>query len=412
MSPTLSALVGRREGAPQAAETVRGRVPIAGCAGGPARSSGEAPVMGVERRGRVIRGCVRPINRTLLREELHGQAEVTRPSRSIFRSGTVWEAYEEVKANQGAPGWTRQSIEEFEKDLKDNLYKIWNRMSSGTLLSAPGAGGGDPETRRRRAPGCLGVPDRGRPDRADGGGPAPGGQGRADLPSRTPTATGRAGPRWTRSESCRERCWKHDWVIEFDIQKFFDSVRWDLIVKAVEAHTDAAVGDAVCEAVACRPAAAARWHPAGAGPRNPAGVGGLSRAGEPVHALRVRCCGWPGSSRPSGSNAMPTMLSCTARDARPRRSWRRCGTGWSEVGLRLHPDKTRIVYCKDGRRRGSYEHTAFTFLGFTFRAARGAVKDGQEVHCRFEPAISKDALKKIGARSAQSGGCTAGPTSP
>jgi len=48
----------------------------------------------------------------------------------------------------------------------------------------------------------------------------------------------------------------------------------------------------------------------------------------------------------------------------------------AEVGLKLHPDKTRVVYCKDGKRRGDYEHTGFTFLGFAFRARRHAARTG------------------------------------
>ena len=68
-----------------------------------------------------------------------------------------------------------------------------------------------------------------------------------------------------------------------------------------------------------------------------------------------------------------------------------------EVGLELHPDKTRIVYCKDGRRRGSYEHTAFTFLGYTFRPRGVRTKTGTMM-TGFKPAISRDALTKIGAR--------------
>ena len=67
-----------------------------------------------------------------------------------------------------------------------------------------------------------------------------------------------------------------------------------------------------------------------------------------------------------------------------------------QVGLRLHPDKTRIVYCQDGRRRASYEHTEFTFLGFTFRQRRSRSKDGKQFSS-FNPAISKPALKKISA---------------
>ena len=64
-----------------------------------------------------------------------------------------------------------------------------------------------------------------------------------------------------------------------------------------------------------------------------------------------------------------------------------------QVGLRLHPGKTRVVYCKDGKRRGSSEHTSFAFLGFTFRQRR-ARKAGNKFTA-FLPAISKGALKKI-----------------
>lgn len=49
----------------------------------------------------------------------------------------VWEAYEKVRANKGAPGVDKVSLAEFEKDLKNNLYKIWNRMSSGTYFPPP-----------------------------------------------------------------------------------------------------------------------------------------------------------------------------------------------------------------------------------------------------------------------------------
>jgi len=65
-----------------------------------------------------------------------------------------------------------------------------------------------------------------------------------------------------------------------------------------------------------------------------------------------------------------------------------------EVGLRLHPDKTRIVYRKDGKRRGDYEHTSFTFLGFTFRPRKARDTNGG-YFLSFQPAISKDALRKI-----------------
>jgi hypothetical protein len=68
-----------------------------------------------------------------------------------------------------------------------------------------------------------------------------------------------------------------------------------------------------------------------------------------------------------------------------------------EVGLRLHPDKTRIVYCKDSNRRGEHEHTSFTFLGFAFRPREARGKNGKSF-TSFSPAISPEALKAKSAR--------------
>ena len=148
----------------------------------------------------------------------------------------VWEAYRQVKANKGAAGVDGVSIEQFETDLKNNLYKIWNRMSSGSYFPAavkavqiPKPHGGGVRV--------LGVPTI------------------ADRIAQTVVARrlevkvepifhpDSYGYRPGRSAldavaACRQRCWKRDWVIDLDVQKFFDSVPWDLIVKAVQAHTD------------------------------------------------------------------------------------------------------------------------------------------------------------------------------
>jgi group II intron reverse transcriptase/maturase len=72
------------------------------------------------------------------------------------------------------------------------------------------------------------------------------------------------------------------------------------------------------------------------------------------------------------------------------------GDRMEQVGLRLHPDKTRIVYCQDGQRRGSHEHTSFTYLGYEFRQRAARNKHGQQFSA-FLPAISKHALKRISA---------------
>ena len=93
----------------------------------------------------------------------------------------VWEAYRQVKANQGAPGVDRVTIKEFETDLKNNLYRIWNRMSSGSYFPPPGEGGGNTEIAWRWGPRARCAHGRGQ-DRPDGGGPQAGGEGRTDLP--------------------------------------------------------------------------------------------------------------------------------------------------------------------------------------------------------------------------------------
>ena len=148
----------------------------------------------------------------------------------------VWEAYGKVKENQGASGVDGQSIEEFEVDLRGNLFRIWNRMSSGSYfpppvraveVPKPHDGGtrllGVPTVSDRIAQTVVArrIEERVEPVfHPDSYGYRP---GRSAL-----DAVG----------VCRQRCWKYDWVVEFDVRKFFDSVSWDLVVKAVQAHVD------------------------------------------------------------------------------------------------------------------------------------------------------------------------------
>jgi len=147
----------------------------------------------------------------------------------------VWEAYRQVKANQGAPGVDKVTIEEFETDLKNNLYRIWNRMSSGSYFPPPVKAVEIPKSHGGGVR-VLGVPTV------------------ADRIAQTVAARrleakvepifhpDSYGYRPGRSAldavaACRRRCWKRGWVIDLDVQAFFDSVPWDLMVKAVAAHT-------------------------------------------------------------------------------------------------------------------------------------------------------------------------------
>jgi RNA-directed DNA polymerase len=306
----------------------------------------------------------------------------------------VKEAWEEVRANKGAPGVDGQSLDEFEKDLKGNLYKVWNRMSSGSYfplpvrsVEIPKPHGGGTRT--------LGIPCVA--DRVAQTVVARHLMRRVD-PVFHPDSYGYRPGRSALDAvaRCRDRYWKRNWVIDLDVAKFFDSVRWDLLVKAMEAHTDA-----VWVILYVR-----RWLQA---PMQ-----------QPDGSLLVRDRGTP-----QGSPVSPVLANLFMHYAFDTWLAREFPGVWFEryaddavihcvterqatevlaaltdrmeqVGLRLHPDKTRIVYCKDGKRRNSYGHTAFTFLGYTFRARRSRDKKGQKF-LSFDPEISKEALKRLGA---------------
>ncbi|MBA3280388.1 MAG: group II intron reverse transcriptase/maturase [Geodermatophilaceae bacterium] len=304
----------------------------------------------------------------------------------------VWEAYEKVKANKGAPGVDGCSLEAFDEDLKNNLYRIWNRMSSGSYfpppvlaveIPKPNGGGtrvlGVPTVADRIAQTVVArrLEEKVEPIfHPDSYGYRP---GRSALDA---VAT------------CRKRCWKTDWVIDLDIQKFFDSVPWDLVVKAVEAHTD----QPWVLLYVKRWLVAPLQLPDGSLRERDRGTPQGS-AVSPVLAnlfLHYAFDVWIAREFPGVTFERyvdDAVVHCVSED-QAHTVVAAIADRMEQVGLRLHPDKTKIVYCQDGKRRGSYEHTAFTFLGFTFRQRKARNKQGKRFNA-FLPAISKDALKKI-----------------
>ncbi|MEU8502342.1 group II intron reverse transcriptase/maturase [Streptomyces lavendulae] len=307
----------------------------------------------------------------------------------------IWEAWEKVKANKGAPGVDGQTIVEFQSDLKNNLFKIWNRMSSGSYFPPPvraveiekAHGGG---TR------ILGVPTV------------------ADRIAQTVVALelevkvepifhiDSYGYRPKRSAldavtACRQRCWKTDWVIDLDIRKFFDSVPWDLVVKAVEANTDLPWVVLYVK----RWLKAPLMLPDGSLQVRDRGTPQGSSVSPVLANLFLHYAFDPWMAREFPGVAFEryvddAVVHCVS-EAQADHVLGALQMRMREVGLELHPDKTRIVYCKDSNRHGSYEHTVFTFLGFTFRARRVRLKSGK-MFTGFNPGISNDALKKLGSR--------------
>jgi RNA-directed DNA polymerase len=302
----------------------------------------------------------------------------------------VWEAYRRVAAKEGAPGVDRQTLDEFEEDLKNNLFKIWNRMSSGSYFPPPVRAVEIPKPHGGGVR-VLGVPTV------------------ADRVAQTVVAmhlVERAEPRfhpdsygyrpkkaaWDAVGVCRQRCWKRDWVIDLDVEKFFDSVPWDLIIKAVEVVTDTPWVLLYVK----RWLAAPLQRPDGTLLERDKGTPQGS-AVSPIlanlfmHFAFDRWMVRNFADCPFERFADDAVVHCVSKEqaeqvlgALVRRM--------EEVGLRLHPVKTRIVYCKDGQRRGDHEHTSFTFLGFTFRGRKAMGKDGKSF-TGFLPAMSTEALK-------------------
>ena len=307
----------------------------------------------------------------------------------------VWEAYRRVAANKGAPGVDEQTLAEFEADLRNNLYKIWNRMSSGSYFPPPVKAVEIPKPHGGGVR-LLGVPTVA--DRVAQTVVAMQLEERAE-PRFHPDSYGYR-PRKSALDAvgvCRQRCWKYGWVIDLDVQKFFDSVPWDLVVKAVEAVTDSAWVLLYVK----RWLAAPLQLPDGTLAERDKGTPQVSAVSPILANLfmhyafdRWMARTYPGC--PFERYADDAVVHCVSR-RQAEAVLDGIATRMEEVGLRLHPDKTRVVYCKDGKRRGNHEHTAFTFLGFTFRARKSRDKNGV-AFTSFLPAMSTEALK---AKSAE-----------
>jgi len=195
-------------------------------------------------------------------------------------------------------------------------------------------------------------------------------------------------------EACRKRCWQYPWVLEFDIRKFFDSVDRELIIKAVEAN---------CE-IRWVVLYVKRWlnapvvQPDGSTIERDRGMAQGSPI-SPVLAnlfLHYALDRWMAKNHPNvpfERYADDAVIHCVSKD-QAEKLVKDLENRLTEVGLQLHPDKTRIVYCKDRNRKLDHEHTSFTFLGFTFRARVAKGRNGK-VFTSFLPTVSKAALNKM-----------------
>jgi RNA-directed DNA polymerase len=303
----------------------------------------------------------------------------------------VWEAYRRVAANKGAPGVDGQALEQFEADLAGNLYKIWNRMSSGSYFPPPVKAVEIPK------PHGAGVRVLGVPTIADRIAQTVVAMHLEPLvePRFHPDSYGYRPNRSAHDAlaACRQRCWEYDWVIDLDVQRFFDTVPWDLIVRAVEAVTDSRWVLLYVR----RWLAAPLQHPDGTLEQRTKGTPQGS-AVSPILAnlfMHYAFDAWMArefAGCPFERYADDVVVHCKSR-RQADYVLAAIATRLTEVGLTLHPDKTRVVYCQDGKRRDQHEYTSFTYLGYAFRAREARKTGGGASFTAFLPAISPEALK-------------------
>ena len=303
----------------------------------------------------------------------------------------VWEAWKKVKANQGGAGIDGQTIEAFEAKVGDNLYKLWNRMASGSYhpppvrrVEIPKADGGVrplgvPTVEDRVAQTVVKEvlePELEKNFHPDSYGYRPGKSAHQAL--------GQA----------RERCWRSDWVLDLDIRSFFDTLDHDLLLRAVRHHTDDKWVVLYIE----------RWLkapvvlPNGEVEERDRGTpqGGVA---SPLLAnlfLHYVFDSWMERHYPTiRFERYADDIVCHCCSERQAHHLKGALTRrFEECGLELHRKKTKIVYCQDSDRRGKHPVTSFDFLGYTFRPRRSKNKWGG-FFVSFSPAISNKAAKAI-----------------
>ncbi|BBE09045.1 Retron-type reverse transcriptase [Mycoavidus cysteinexigens] len=321
----------------------------------------------------------------------YGRIAIARAKPLPISKRQVWEAYKLVKANGGAAGVDGQTLDEFRTEECNNLYKLWNRLASGSYMP--------PAVKRVEIPkGAGGMRPLGIPTVADriaqmvvkqivepivdplfhedSYGYRPGKSAHQAL------------------AQARQRCWKYAWVLELDIKGFFDNMDHELLLKAVHHHVKERWVVMYIE----------RWlkapvqMPDGTTQQRTRGVpqGGVISPLLSNLFLHYAFDKWMQrhhKSIPFERYADDAVCHCHSQ-VQAQVLMEQLRKRFEHCGLELHPQKTRVVYCKDADRRGDYPDTCFDFLGYTFRPRLSRTRWGKHF-VNFSPAVSAKAAKAI-----------------
>lgn len=311
----------------------------------------------------------------------------------------VWAAWQSVKANKGSPGVDGLSVEEFESERSRQLYKVWNRMASGSYypeaileVVIPKASGGQRK---------LGIPTVGdrlaqtvvkqylepRMEKCfhpDSYGYRPGRSAHQAI------------------AQAQQRCWKKAWVIDLDIAGFFDELDHELLNKAL---------DKVVEEKWCR-LYIDRWLNAPIQQRDgslQSRKRGVPQGGviSPLLAnlfLHYAFDAWMEKHHqgvPFERYADDIVVHCTTH-AEAETLLEQIQERMAQCKLRLHPKKTQIVFCPQGGRKADYPIRKFEFLGYEFKARKVKHRNGS-YFTGFNPAVGTKACSRLNRRFAEMG---------
>lgn len=303
----------------------------------------------------------------------------------------VLEAYKCVKANRGAGGVDGVDFETYEKDLKSNLYKVWNRMSSGSYY--PKAVRGVEIPKKNGKTRLLGIPTI--EDRI------------AQMvvrisfePKVEPHFYGDSyGYRPKKSaidavSVTRERCWKYPWLIEYDIVGLFDNIDHEKLMKAVYKHTD----EKWVTLYISRFLKAPIVMPSGEVEERNSGTpqGGVISpilANLFMHYTFDRWISKNYPKNPWARYADDGVVHCKSKEE-AEEILENLKSRLLECGLEIHPQKTKMVYCRSDKFNGRHENESFDFLGYTFRTRLAKSKNGSFFQT-FSPAVSDSAAKSF-----------------